>query len=143
MAVREGNLCLRYRRCKPDFIPTFNSCFLDPGIHRGGQDSYAFIFTAFSCSPGANTPLSLSSFFVPAKGEVVTLHMGTSVILSAGDNKKEAPLAEVAVPDTKLGAVPPHDTIPWFVFLTGAGGEAEELIFPITDVSKLMNKITS
>lgn len=30
--------------------------------------------------------------------------MGTSVILSAGDNKKEAPGAEVAVTDTELGA---------------------------------------
>lgn len=110
MAVGEGNLCLRYRRYKRDFIPTFNSWFLNPGIHRGEQGSYAFILTAFSCSPSANTPLSLSNFPEPAKGEVVTLHMGASVILSAGDNKKEVPLAGVAVTDTKLGA--------WFLLMT-------------------------
>lgn len=49
------------------------------------------------------TPVSWD-FPVPAKGEAVTLHTGISVILSAGDNKKEAPVAGVAVPDTGLGA---------------------------------------
>lgn len=86
------------------FLPTLTHVFAGPGIHTGEQVSYAFIFTAFPSSPSTNTTLSLSTFRVPTKGEAIPLHTGTSVILSTGDNKKEASGAEVAVTDTELGA---------------------------------------
>lgn len=77
--------------------------FRHRNAYRGAR-LLCFFFTAFFSSPSPNTLLSLSHFPVPVKGEVVTLHMGTSMILSTGDSKKEASVAGVVVTDTKLGA---------------------------------------